>query len=290
MRIVILTVLCAGSLWAQGLVTKSAGKTPPAGSATELQYRSGGVFGAITGSAFDGTYLTIPNLQLGSSAVRCTPVAGVVTCTDPTVGTGVAKWIFKGGAGQGTTDAALEIQNKTGAAVLRVFPDAAAVFATFEAGSHSVNFRKDVGILMAQGLNVRSTDARFASAMELCWTDGAWTSALDVCIERSAAGVLRASLSPGTGYAVWDIAGIRISGTAPSGNVLRGNGTNFVPAQLNYSDLAGNLDVPDNGTRPTCDVSVRGVLWMDEGGAGVADSLAVCAKDAADSYAWRAIY
>jgi hypothetical protein len=43
-------------------------------------------------------------------------------------------------------------------------------------------------------------------------------------------------------------------------------------------------------TRPTCDSSVSGAVWYVAGGAGVADTFAVCAKDGADAYAWRTIY
>ena len=46
----------------------------------------------------------------------------------------------------------------------------------------------------------------------------------------------------------------------------------------------------DTGTKPTCDSDHRGWLWIDEGGAGVKDSLEICAKDAGDAYAWRTIY
>jgi hypothetical protein len=42
--------------------------------------------------------------------------------------------------------------------------------------------------------------------------------------------------------------------------------------------------------RPTCAAAVRGRVWHVAGGTGVADSVSVCAKDAADSYAWRTIY
>jgi hypothetical protein len=42
--------------------------------------------------------------------------------------------------------------------------------------------------------------------------------------------------------------------------------------------------------RPVCDVTVRGTLWFAHGGASVQDTLDVCAKDAADTYAWRILY
>ncbi|MBJ6751585.1 hypothetical protein [Geomonas anaerohicana] len=50
-------------------------------------------------------------------------------------------------------------------------------------------------------------------------------------------------------------------------------------------------------TKPDCsdaniDVAtkVRGTFWLTQGGAGVKDSVEVCAKDAAGSYAWRTLY
>jgi len=44
------------------------------------------------------------------------------------------------------------------------------------------------------------------------------------------------------------------------------------------------------GTEPTCDESARGLIWTVAGGAGVADTVKVCAKDAGDAFAWRTIY
>lgn len=49
------------------------------------------------------------------------------------------------------------------------------------------------------------------------------------------------------------------------------------------------MDFEDPGTQPTCDVNKRGWVWMEEGGAGVADTLSMCLKDAADVYAWVTI-
>lgn len=44
------------------------------------------------------------------------------------------------------------------------------------------------------------------------------------------------------------------------------------------------------GTRPTCTVTLRGTFYYEASGAGVKDTVAVCAKDATDTYAWRTIY
>lgn len=51
---------------------------------------------------------------------------------------------------------------------------------------------------------------------------------------------------------------------------------------------AGRLDFM-NGTEGTCDATTRGETQMVEGGAGVADTVRVCVKDAGDSYAWTTI-
>jgi hypothetical protein len=41
---------------------------------------------------------------------------------------------------------------------------------------------------------------------------------------------------------------------------------------------------------PTCNTGVRGRLWFVAGATGVKDSLQVCAKDATNTFAWRALY
>ena len=45
-----------------------------------------------------------------------------------------------------------------------------------------------------------------------------------------------------------------------------------------------------NGTEGTCDATLRGQVVMVQGGAGVADTFRICRKDAADAYAWTALY
>jgi hypothetical protein len=63
--------------------------------------------------------------------------------------------------------------------------------------------------------------------------------------------------------------------------------------------FVGSLGV-DGGVRfnttggsgqPACDAAnTRGSFWFTHGAAGVKDTLEVCAKDAADVYAWRLLY
>jgi hypothetical protein len=45
----------------------------------------------------------------------------------------------------------------------------------------------------------------------------------------------------------------------------------------------------DSDTEPTCDVTTRGRIVYKAGGAGVADTVRVCAKATADTYAWTAM-
>lgn len=44
------------------------------------------------------------------------------------------------------------------------------------------------------------------------------------------------------------------------------------------------------GTEPTCNAGNKGAVVYVAGGAGVADTLRICSKDAADAYAYRALY
>lgn len=52
----------------------------------------------------------------------------------------------------------------------------------------------------------------------------------------------------------------------------------------------GPIRLTDGGTAPTCSSTYRGLIWHEFGGAGVKDTVQVCAKDASDTYAYRTIY
>jgi hypothetical protein len=62
------------------------------------------------------------------------------------------------------------------------------------------------------------------------------------------------------------------------------DGTQF---RLLESLQAGRLE---STTRPTCTTEFRGRLWLTPGANSVKDSVAICAKDATDTYAWRVLY
>ncbi len=52
----------------------------------------------------------------------------------------------------------------------------------------------------------------------------------------------------------------------------------------------GSIQSLPSGSKPACSGGLRGTYWFTQGGAGVKDSVEVCAKDAPGAYAWRTIY
>ena len=74
------------------------------------------------------------------------------------------------------------------------------------------------------------------------------------------------------------------SGNATGGQLILRGGANAGTGEV------GAVAFSDTGTKPTCAAGIRGSVWYDAGGAGVADTFEVCAKQAAgDSYAWRVL-
>ena len=78
--------------------------------------------------------------------------------------------------------------------------------------------------------------------------------------------------------------GAGTAGDAKGGNLNLIGGDNFGTGE------EGVVAIVDGGTKPTCSATTRGAFWYDQGGAGVADTFEVCARQAAgDTYAWRSI-
>lgn len=90
-----------------------------------------------------------------------------------------------------------------------------------------------------------------------------------------------------TNHPAFTFTGSRTSGLGTVGTDLLAM---FVSDAAVVKYNANGLRLVDTGSRPTCDSTIRGQLFYDAGGAGVADTVAVCAKDSGDSYAWRTIY
>lgn len=55
-------------------------------------------------------------------------------------------------------------------------------------------------------------------------------------------------------------------------------------------EVNGGLRLNTTNSKPTCASAQRGTFWVTQGGAGVADTVTVCAKDSSNAYSWRTIY
>lgn len=74
-----------------------------------------------------------------------------------------------------------------------------------------------------------------------------------------------------------------------STNSVTVDGSNITFAGASPRATLG-LRLNTSGTaEPTCDSATRGLLWYTAGAGGVADKVQVCAKSAADAYAWRSM-
>lgn len=51
----------------------------------------------------------------------------------------------------------------------------------------------------------------------------------------------------------------------------------------------GGITISTAGARPTAGVAYRGLLFVTQGAAGVADKISICLKSAADTYSWKDI-
>lgn len=69
------------------------------------------------------------------------------------------------------------------------------------------------------------------------------------------------------------------------GNV--GVGTNAPGQKL---EVNGGVKLNTSTTKPTCNSTVRGTIWFTRAATGAADTLEVCAKDATEAYAWKALF
>jgi hypothetical protein len=75
-----------------------------------------------------------------------------------------------------------------------------------------------------------------------------------------------------------------------TGNTMLFGVQNNTVMTLTPSGLSTIQVTLGSGTESTCNSTNRGALVMTRGGAGVADTVRVCTKDAADVYAYRALF
>jgi hypothetical protein len=71
-----------------------------------------------------------------------------------------------------------------------------------------------------------------------------------------------------------------------------GIGTDVPTQKLEVKDGGIRINTPDPVAvpRPTCSDTTRGTFWVTNGATDVKDTVEVCAKDAANAYAWRVLY
>ena len=141
---------------------------------------------------------------------------------------------------------------------------------------------------------------RFASTTAVSWSSGAAdTIAGDAFIYRDSAAAIQMGADAASAVSQ-TFKGSDSTGNGTAGGVLtiRGGAGTAGDAKGGNLNLAGGaafgageqgvVAIVDTGTKPTCAAGLRGGLWYEQGGAGVADTFEICAKQAAgDTYAWR---
>ena len=55
-------------------------------------------------------------------------------------------------------------------------------------------------------------------------------------------------------------------------------------------EVNGGARLNTTASKPTCNSAARGTFWVTQGSTGVKDAVEICAKDAAEAYAWRVLY
>lgn len=104
---------------------------------------------------------------------------------------------------------------------------------------------------------------------------------------QTAADMQHYAYSPSDGfvYETWAAKGSGSDATA--GDVL--NVVDVLDASTHRVALDGWVKTKQgaSGSKPTAVAALRGMCWVTQGGAGVADTLEVCLKSAADTYSWK---
>lgn len=55
-------------------------------------------------------------------------------------------------------------------------------------------------------------------------------------------------------------------------------------------EVKGGVKINSVGTKPTCDSTVRGTIWVTQSTTTAADAVEVCSKDSGTTYSWKALY
>lgn len=114
------------------------------------------------------------------------------------------------------------------------------------------------------------------------------TRSFRTAVARVSAATFDTDLVPGSGTADVGLTGSRWENGYFSGGVgIGGSSDPIAPVRL---EIDGGMRLNTTTAKPACGAGTRGTFWVTQGGAGVKDNVEVCAKDAANAYAWRTIY
>ncbi len=245
--------------------------------------------GACTSAVVGAVYVNTDN---GGLAYDCMQT-GAATYT----------WVSRGGSGGSPGGSGTELQYRGGASTFSALtnssipnsgelaistaPNASATRAVFRLGNAISGGDSDGTYI---GIN-HSTGSYAGNFLEFQDNGTRLVTVGKDVVSRIA---LRGNNYPTGAYEFYTAAGNHsfISGHHLSGILMGHNATTAVDTgySIRFPREGGvKLETPP-GSKPTCDVNARGWFWHAFSGAGVKDTVEVCAKDSGDSYAWRTIY
>ena len=147
----------------------------------------------------------------------------------------------------------------------------------------------------SQKLRFRSTDSTGGTLTSHMWGNESGLIAFDSDLEvnRANAGVELGSVSVSNApffdfHSSGNNIGYDFRLQATGGTATAGQGS--LQMFGDSLELRTKTQLFDQGSQPPCNLSNRFILWVDEGGAGIKDSVEICAKDASNTYAWRVLY
>lgn len=197
--------------------------------------------------------------QIGNLYTGCLDADGDGTCELSTTSTTDNEVVIRANASQ--TGDVLKVLDSAGVEVLSIDPEVAGPrLNLYSDGSQSPSLR------FTQGANWGDYRMNVAEDMEFVTSAGA------VNLQFKPANSLSLVIDSVSGVAAYKTFSVR-----PNGSTVA------------FTVSTSGVDLADQGTKPTCDSSTRGNIWLDEGGAGVADTVEICTKDSGDAYAWRSM-
>lgn len=253
--------------------------TAPAASATRAVF---GLGSAIAGGSANGTFWGLNaaagysgdliNLQVnGTSFFRVTS-AGVVSSGTINVGAGGTN-VNSLGLSAATSSTLAVANSGTGTT--------ASTRITGAGGTGSGNFlalRGTSGGTATDQLRING-DQKAVLIGQTVSTSSLASLSLGVFDSTATSGVTRQIIQAGQGQSTTNLLEAKLY------NATIGSGTTVFELEAD-----GSFRSIPTATKPTCAAGIRGTFWYVSAASGTKDTAEICAKDAADAYAWRTIY